>query len=344
MRSRVRQLLRCTAVGATMAKGFPTHDRVILLLSLVPYLRDHGPTTVTELARVFGVRTALLRELITFLGTAGIPGETRTYQPEDLFDIDWAAFEDDDVVSLTQLVAIDETPRFSPFEHAALVAGLHALTPLLPESERANARSAAAKLASIAPQPAEQPALSVDVSPAIHGLPAVLEAIRRGRQLAFHYRDLNGVESERRVDPLRVSEEAGGWYLRAHCTLRDAERTFLVSAMRQLRVLDTTAVHPAEVAHETTSSTAPVRHPAGAGVIATVRVRASAMPRVASFAPEVRGEAGPGWVRVQIELTHAHAAIRLVQLAPGSVVVEEPAGVRAVVAAWADRALAPYED
>src|SRR5690606_8932644 len=96
-----------------------------------------------------------------FLGTAGVPGETHTYQPEDLFDIDWDAFEQDDIVSLTQTVAIEETPRFSASEYAALIAGLHALQDVLPEADRAVAATTAAKLAQAAPAEHETHGASV---------------------------------------------------------------------------------------------------------------------------------------------------------------------------------------
>src|SRR5690606_24460475 len=96
-------------------------DRVMLLLALVPYLTEHGDTPLAELASVFEVDAETLRGLIEFLGTAGIPGETSTYQDEDLFDIDWEALDRDDIVRLTRVVAVDDTPRFSASEQAALI-------------------------------------------------------------------------------------------------------------------------------------------------------------------------------------------------------------------------------
>ena len=80
--------------AANMHKNLLASDRVMLLLALVPYLREHGPTTIDELAETFEVKPALLRRLIGFLGTAGIPGETLAYQHDDLFDIDLSAFEE----------------------------------------------------------------------------------------------------------------------------------------------------------------------------------------------------------------------------------------------------------
>lgn len=90
-----------------MSSRLTTSDRVMLLMSLVPYLKEHGPTQVSELASMFGVDAPAVRKLVRFLGVAGVPGETQTYQHEDLFDIDWDALEQHDIVSLTQTVAVD---------------------------------------------------------------------------------------------------------------------------------------------------------------------------------------------------------------------------------------------
>ena len=53
----------------------------MLLMSLVPYLKEHGPTQVSELASMFGVDAPAVRKLVRFLGVAGVParviGNTR---------------------------------------------------------------------------------------------------------------------------------------------------------------------------------------------------------------------------------------------------------------------------
>ncbi len=78
----------------------PASDQIVLLLALVPYLREHGPTPLDELAHTFKVEPVTLKKLVTFLGTAGIPGETLAYQHNDLFDLDWDALEIDNIRGL----------------------------------------------------------------------------------------------------------------------------------------------------------------------------------------------------------------------------------------------------
>lgn len=321
-----------------MARKLTAQDRVVLLLSLVPYLAEHGETPLVELADAFDVPPRLLRELIEFLGTAGVPGETRTYQDEDLFDIDWAALEEEGVVRLTRVVAVDETPRFSATERAALLAGLHALAPLLPEEERASARSAAAKLGSAVGDGGA--ALSVAAEGEDPRLATIAEAIERGARLAFSYRDLQGRASERTVEPLALTQSAGGWYLRAYCLDREAERTFIVDGIREPRVLAEHAERAAPARPRTS-----LIGPEDAELSAGIRVRERALHRIAGFSPRLVGPGGsdePGWVRAEVDLAYPAAAVRLVQSAPADVVVESPAAAREAVREWAERALARY--
>lgn len=307
-------------------------DRVLLLLSLVPYLREHGPTTVTELADAFDVAPDLLRSLVRFLGTAGVPGETLSYQHEDLFDIDWDALERDDMVTLTRTVAVDDAPRFAPTETAALVAGLHALTAVLPERDAELARTTAAKLGSALGVPAEAAALSITADQADPRLPVLVSAIEDGRVVAFEYRDATGTHTSRTADPMSLDQDGGAWYLRAHCHDRDAARTFRLDHMRELRVLEAEAE----------------RHsPEPESFVRTFRLIASLpsalLPRIEGFAPEILEEYDTTHVRVQIEAWHDQTAIQLVQLAPGEIVIETPGHARRAVHEWAARGLAGYD-
>ncbi len=331
-----------------MPRQLTTPDRVMLLMSLVPYLIEHGPTPVAELAKTFDVEPRVLRRLVQFLGIAGVPGETRTYQHEDLFDIDWEALEQHDVVSLTQVVAVDDIPRFSSSETAALIAGLHALAPMLPASMREAARSTAEKLSSVEPVDARRASVSVTEEPVQRRLATITAAIDQGASVRFEYRDAQGDRTLRTVDPLLLGQSGGSWYLRAHCLDRDAERTFLVDRMREPQLLEQRAQHRGADG----GSASPLGLDGigfggagldGAGLTARLRVRVGALHRIADFAPSVLGRAEAGWVRAEVELLHPAVAARIVQTAPGEIVVEHPASAREAVRRWADRALARYD-
>jgi len=323
-------------------------ERVVLLLALVPYLTERGDVTIGELAEQFDVDVALMRELVEFLGTAGVPGETRTYQDEDLFDIDWAALEDAGVVRLLRRVAIDDVPRFSSLERASLIAALQALAPALPSSLDGAVAETLRKLQLASGDTGSEGSHPrIRVSSAAEGLRAdvsiMSEAIARGAVLEFDYSDTQGARTHRRVLPRKLSQSGSGWYLHGYCLSRRADRTFALDGMGPVKI---GAATPPSEGRPGIDRHAPVREQISAeseGVTATVRVRNTSLHRIGDFSPKEIGPAGAGWTRVTVVLTHASVAVRLVQCAVGEVIVERPDAAQAAVCEWADRALAKYD-
>lgn len=316
-------------------------DRVLLLLSLVPYLTEHGPTTVTELAEVFDTSPGLLRKLVKILGTAGVPGETLTYQDEDLFDIDWDAFYEDDIVSLTKVVVVDDAPRFAPAETAALIAGLHALTGVLPDESAELARATAEKLGSALGDAEWAAALTVTADPEDPRLQLVVAAIEEGHGLTFDYRDAAGNHTTRTVDPIEVVQDGGSWYLRAHCHDRGAERTFRLDHMTQPRTVNVAAQAP-PCDPEPIDSAGPAELTTRTFTL-KASLPAKLLPQVQGFDPEIIADLSADRVLVAIDAWHERTAIQLVQIAPGQIVVESPTAARAAVRDWTARALSAYD-
>lgn len=327
-------------------------DRVVLLLSLVPYLREHGPTPLADLAHTFDVDPELLRKLVTFLGTAGIPGETLAYQHDDLFDIDWDLFEVRDVVALTQTVAIDETPRFTGVETAALLAGLNALQPLLPATDAALARALARRLASAFGTTAV-PSVTVAETQSDERITQFVTAIEYRWRVRFTYRGNEGALSVRTFDPDNLIERESVWYVTGHDIDRDAERMFRVDRTSDVEMLETRAapVLPNDPASETdvgsehdsdnvTSTEERVKNRPAQSIIAVMPVRM--LPAIRGFAPKVQRDLGNGNVQISVEAWHPGAAVRLVQHGPGEIQIVSPTAARAAVSEWAEAAVAVY--
>lgn len=309
-------------------------DRVALLLALIPYLRENGPTPVVEVARDFQVTPDLLRQLVVFLGTAGVPGETLSYQHEDLFDIDWDALERDDLVSLTQVVAIDEIPRFAPVESAALVAGLQGLLPVLPEDQAEIARSTALKLGTALGTPPGT-AISITDDPEDPQISVLIAALADDEAVTFEYRPAHGAPGSRVVDPWALSQSGHVWYLRGFCRDRESERLFRVDRMRRAR-----ASGPRERLPE--QPAAGSHHDSHLEIIAVIPV--THLEMISGFSPEIVEELADERVRVRIDAWHDETAVRLVQMSRKTAVIEAPAAARAAVREWAHMALAHYED
>lgn len=166
-------------------RSFGASDKLTFLLSLVPYLIDHDNVSVSEVADHFGVTAARVRDAVKLIAVSGIPGETHQYQDGDLFDIQWDEFENNDRIVLTHLVAIDDSPRFSAREAAALIAGLQYLSSLPENADRDAVASLMAKLTRGASATPSQLAVSSDDSGA--AISVIQSSVRDGVQVEFDY-------------------------------------------------------------------------------------------------------------------------------------------------------------
>jgi proteasome accessory factor C len=160
-------------------------DKLAFLLSLVPYLMDRGSVSVAEAAAHFGVSVAQIRSAVELIAVSGIPGETTQYQHGDLFDIAWDDFEQNDVIVLTNLVAIDDSPRFSAREAAALIAGLQYLSSLPENADRQAIATLQSKLARGASGAPSQ--VAVENTETNELLSLVRRAVEEGVQIEFDY-------------------------------------------------------------------------------------------------------------------------------------------------------------
>ena len=156
-----------------------------------------------------------IRDAVRLIATSGLPGETGTYQPNDLFDIDWDAFEDDDVIVIVHHVAIDDAPRLSAREAAALIAGLQYLSASPENAGSASLASLMAQAHRRRIRSAEPPRRRRDRGRRLarahprgghRWAPARVRLPQRPRR-----------RGRRRVDPLRILSQDADWYLQAYC-------------------------------------------------------------------------------------------------------------------------------
>lgn len=322
---------------AERAQPRRAQDKLVFLLSLVPYLMDHDRVSVAEAAAHFGVPQEQIREAVRLIGVSGIPGETAQYQHGDLFDIAWDDFEDDDQIVLTNLVAIDDSPRFSAREAAALIAGLQYLSALPEHADRAAIASLASKLSRGAS--AEPSQVAVAASDSDQTLALIHESVGNGVQLEFDYLNSQGQSERRRVDPLRVESVDADWYLRGWCHTREALRTFRLDRMSNPSVTD------APIAHGARDFTLPDSLFEGSvdDLVVTITVAASALPLLADYIPDGAPVTEvDSLVRTTVRVSHYHGLKRLIASMPGVATVVEPAAARAVVAEWAAAGAARY--
>lgn len=312
-------------------------DKLTFLLSLVPYLMDRDRVSVQVAAEHFGVSEEQIRDSVRLIAVSGIPGETAAYQPDDLFDIAWDDFEDNDQIVLTNLVAIDDSPRFSGREAAALIAGLQYLSALPENSDRSAVATLMAKLARGASAMPSQ--VAVEANETNTTLAVIRDAVAAGRQLEFDYLNSRDEHERRRVDPLRVESVDDDWYLRGWCHLREALRTFRIDRIGDPIVTEEPLSHRAQdvVLPDALFEGSPD------DLDVEIAVASSALPLIADYIPDgaVRTVDG-SLIRTTIRVSHFHGLKRLVCSHPGVLTVTAPEEARRIVAEWAQAGAANY--
>lgn len=199
--------------------GLETTHKVERLVNLtVALLEARRPLTFEELRRRTGfyaqsdAETArrMFERDKDDLRRLGVPVDTRAvdaFEVEVGYIVDRAAYELPDVA-------------LTPDEVAALALALQM-------TEDDGARLGLAKLAALAPDPAD-----VDAAPDAYvaldaaAVDSVAEAVVRRQPLRFGYRTGTGADSRRVVDPYAVVQRRGAWYLVGRDHDRDALRAF----------------------------------------------------------------------------------------------------------------------
>jgi proteasome accessory factor C len=314
-------------------------EKLTFLLSLVPFLIERERVSVTEVAEHFSVDPEQIRAAVRLIAVSGVPGETSTYQYEDLFDIAWDDFEENDQIVLTNQVALDDSPRFSAREASALIAGLQYLSSLPENADRDAVASLMTKLsrgASASPSP-----LAVERTESDSTLALIRQSVSAGVQLEFDYLGARGERERRRVDPLRVESMDADWYLRGWDHLRSAVRTF------RLDRISNPSVSAAPISHRASDVALPdaLFESSVDDLVVTVDIAASAAALLTDYIPDgAVQEELEGRLRTTLRVSHYHGLKRLMASMPGVATVVEPAEARRVVAEWAAAGAARYDE
>ncbi|MGO2111966.1 MAG: helix-turn-helix transcriptional regulator, partial [Pseudoclavibacter sp.] len=299
-----------------------------LLWSIVAYLhRQGGPVSVEEAANHFDISERDMRQAVMQLTTSGRPGETGTYQDLDLYDIDWDALDDGEII-VTRFVALEHPPELSPLEAASLIGGLHALRHVPGLTEPDQLDRLIAKLGRGAAAP-----IAVEAAPAGESLPVLRDAIERGRRVTFSYRSRTSGDAQRIVDPIRLEAVDDVWYLRGWCLDRDDDRLFRLDRMLHARMLDIAAQ-----SHHAAEPGDSLFTPSGEEPIVTLDVAPEALPLVREYLDDRDRALSVGADGRSLVEVHAGSWEHFARLAcanAGRIRVVAPDAARRAVAEWA---------
>jgi proteasome accessory factor C len=310
-------------------------DKLAFLLSLVPYLIDQVRVTVDEAAAHFGTSPDEMRKAVMLIAMSGTPGADGTYTHETLFDIDWDDFDERGIIRF-RAAPMEDKPRFSSREAAALLAGLQRVAARPEFAARVDIVELMAKLArgsTGAPAP-----LAVRAGELAAIQATLVDAVSSGRRVRIDYVTTRGERQVREVDPMSFEGVDDAWYLRGWCLTRDAERTFLLDRMASAELLG-----PAE-AHDAVATVDELFQGASTDERVTLRLPVAALPLIADY----RGPDDPVRIegeRATVTLRIAHPGIlgRIAARLAGAVEIVEPTSARTAVAEWARAALAEHD-
>ncbi|MEV8251259.1 WYL domain-containing protein [Microbacterium sp. NPDC076768] len=316
------------------AKPLLAADRVRLYLTLVPYLLEHGQVSLEEAAAEFGVTPREMRGMVEKLTVIGLPGEAGYWQqPQEMFDINWDLLDLEDVIEITNDVALRRVPRFTAREAAALLAGLQMVAAVPAVSDSGLVAGLITKLSRGA---ADAPA---DVVVAPSAVDEVREAVARGLNegvaISFTYQAPDAAAMTRTVDPMQILITNGQWYLQGWCHLRQAMRTFHLDRVSAPSLTDIPITHSEDQVPDAFAGLADESE-------VTVCVPERLAPLLSGFVPAGAVEAVGGLVTTRLHLADPRGIKRLAGRFGGAMEVLEPSVARTAARDWAAAGLALY--
>jgi len=309
-------------------------DRVRLYLTLVPYLLEHGEVSLAEAAEEFGVTPREMRGMVEKLTVIGLPGESGYWQqPQEMFDINWDLLDEQDVIEITNDVALRRVPRFTAREAAALLAGLQMVAAVPAVSDSGLVAGLISKLSRGA---ADAPA---DVVVAPSAVDAVREVVARGvqegRAISFTYQAPDAEPTTRTVDPVQILITNAQWYLQGWCHLRQAMRTFHLDRVSEPKLTDIPITHAGDVVPEAFAGLDDERE-------VTVRLPERLAPLLRGFFTADASELINGTVTTRLHLADPRGVKRLAARFGGAMEVLHPSIARSATREWAASGLALY--
>ena len=308
-------------------------NRLARMLALVPYLQQHPGIETAEAAAVFGVTERQVRDDLDLLFFCGLPG----YTPGDLIEVSYEG----ERITLRNADTIARPLRLTPEEALALVVAARALAaePGLVERDALDRALAKLEAAFGAVEEAGRVDVSLDAAGETLALAERATEARRRLRISYHNPSRDEV-TERDVDPMRVVNVDGRWYLEAWCRRVEDVRLFRLDRVLDAVELDVAAEVPERA--ESRSLAEGLYEPAPSDPEVTLELDREAR-WVADYYPyESVAELPGGGVRLTLRV-HDDGWLRrlLLRLGPHAR-VESPASLRAAVRDTAAAALEAY--
>lgn len=316
-------------------------ERLTRLLTMVPWLLSRQGVDIEQAAAEFQVSREQLESDLALLFLCGTPGG----MPDDLIEAEW----EEGRVYLGNAEAISRPLRLGRDEALALIVALRTLAdiPGLPERDALDRTLVKLEEATLSGAASSVDAalgrIRVDLAEGVEldALTRLREAMERGRRVHLRYLVAGRDEStERDVDPMRLINVDGRWYLEGWCRRSEDVRLFRLDRIEELLVLEVPG-RPPEQAHSRDLDSG-VFQPGPNDLLVELALSPSAS-WVADYYPYVHHELRPDGSSLLTLRTADVAWIRrLLWRLGGQGRVVDPAWLAAEIAEGAQEALKAY--
>ncbi|MEY4423382.1 MAG: hypothetical protein RLZZ258_485 [Actinomycetota bacterium] len=311
-------------------------ERFNFLISLIGYLQGRGTVSIEEVSEHFSLEPAYIRKAITSLNDA------RAFlngHEECFFYIDPSEV-DEGFISLSENLVIEEAPRLSTRQAAAIAAGLNYLQSLPEFAQDADIPVLQSLLAEGTGRGLSQ-IHEFKPGSAEAGAELIRKAILEGLQIQCEYFNQRGERSERVIHPLRLDPRPDGAYLRGYCPKNQDVRNFKLDRMRAISVLP-------EPISESAKSVGEIEDALYVAGLTDTEVVVEVQPEAYRLITEFQAVSEPtadqnGTIRATIKVGHLPNIGRLIAKYGGAAKVIAPEEARRLVREYALQALGQAE-
>lgn len=209
-------------------------ERYNFLLPLIGYIFQNEPVEISQVAKHFGVDEEYVRDAIRTLTVTATLREGRyedtyyNFSPDEL---------EAGTIVLLERNGIDAAPRLSGRQASALAAGLSILATFPEFSSQKEIKELLDLIARGStvngPQAINFRPGTVDADAAV-----IRHAMLNNHRISCEYRNFQGEQSKREIDPIRLDPRGDIWFLRGYCHKNKELRSFRLDHMRSARELD----------------------------------------------------------------------------------------------------------
>jgi proteasome accessory factor C len=204
------------------------NQRLSRLIDLVPYISHHQGISIENLANKFQISVRELEKDLWLLYCCGLPGQT----PLELMEF---TFEDG-FVTVRNADELKHPRLLTQVEIATLIMGLEIIAK---QGDQPNqiAVNLGNRLREMV-----RGEISIEPERSQKFVPEIMKAVQQNKVLKIDYQG-----KVREVIPFETYIENGSLYLKSHCKLADARRTFKVSRITSLELLEKQELAPNDV-------------------------------------------------------------------------------------------------